>query len=95
VKVVFEVSGLVRPEPERVPELDQGPPAVHEVAPEEDQVRVDRPLYISGFGEAVREAVTGFASEQLAVVPPLAPRQDQVYAVGPFALLALVPVEQE
>ena len=39
-------------------EFNQGPPAVQEVAPEEDQVRVDRPPYAMGFGEAVREAVT-------------------------------------
>ena len=42
-----------------MPELDQGPPAVQEVAPEEDQVRVERPPYVTGFGEAVREAVAG------------------------------------
>lgn len=57
VKVVAEVSGLVRPLPERVPELLQGPPAVQEVALVEDQVRVERPLYATGFGEAVRVAV--------------------------------------
>ena len=57
VKVVAEVRGLVRPEPERVPELLQGPPAVQEVALVEDQVRVERPSYATGFGEAVRVAV--------------------------------------
>ena len=57
----MEVSGFVRPLPERVPELDHGPPAVQEVAPEEDQVRVERPLYATGLGEAVRVAVTGAA----------------------------------
>ena len=63
VKVVAEVSGSVRPEPERVPELLQGPPAVQEVAFVEDQVRVERPSYATGFGEAVRVAVGGFSAQ--------------------------------
>ena len=57
VKVVLEVRGLVRPLPESVLELDQGPPAVQLVAPVELQVRVARPLYATGLGEAVRVAV--------------------------------------
>ena len=57
--MVAEVRGLVRPLPERVLELDQGPPAVQEVALVEDQVRVERPSYATGFGEAVRVAVGG------------------------------------
>ena len=65
VKVVAEVRGSVRPEPERVPELLQGPPAVQEVAFVEDQVRVERPLYATGLGEAVREAVGGFVAQTL------------------------------
>ena len=65
VKVVAEVSGSVRPEPERVPELLQGPPAVQEVAFVEDQVRVERPSYATGFGEAVSVAVGGLAAQTL------------------------------
>ncbi len=68
VKVVAEVRGLVRPLPERVLELDQGPPAVQEVAFVEDQVRVERPSYATGLGEAVRVAVgagLGFAAQTL------------------------------
>ena len=65
VKVVAEVRGLVRPLPERVPELLQGPPAVQEVAFVEDQVRVERPLYATGLGEAVRVAVGGLVAQTL------------------------------
>lgn len=67
VKVVFEVSGSVRPLPESVPELLHGPPAVQEVALVEDQVRVARPLYATGLGEAESEAVGASAAvtEQL------------------------------
>ena len=57
VKVVLVVRGLVRPLPLRVPELDQGPPAVQLEAPVEPQVRVGRPLYATELGETVRVAV--------------------------------------
>ena len=63
--MVAEVRGLVRPLPERVLELDQGPPAVQEVAFVEDQVRVERPSYATGFGEAVRVAVGAGVAQTL------------------------------
>ncbi len=44
VKVVALVSASERPLPERLPELDQGPPAEQLVAPVELQLRVVRPL---------------------------------------------------
>ena len=63
VKVVLEVRGLVRPLPESVPELDQGPPAVQLVAPVEPQVRVGRPLYAIDVGEIERVAVAGAVAQ--------------------------------
>lgn len=57
VNVVLVVRGLLQPLPESVPELDQGPLAVQLVAFEELQVSVDCPLYATGLGDAVREAV--------------------------------------
>ena len=63
--MVAEVRGLVRPLPERVLELDQGPPAVQEVALVEDQVRVERPSYATGLGEAVRVAVGAGVAQTL------------------------------
>lgn len=57
VKVVLEVSGSVRPLPESVPELDQGPPAVQLVAFVELQVSVERAPYATDVGEAESEAV--------------------------------------
>ena len=64
VKVVFVVSGVVRPLPERLPEVDHGPPAVQEVASVEDQVRVERLPTVTEAGEAERVAVgTGGVKE--------------------------------
>jgi hypothetical protein len=63
VKVVLEVRGFVRPLPESVPELDQGPPAVQLVAPVEPQVRVGRPLYAIDVGEIERVAVAGAVAQ--------------------------------
>ena len=87
VKVVAEVRGLVRPLPERVPELLQGPPAVQEVALVEDQVRVERPSYATGFGEAVRVAVGGLAAQTLPfqVVP-------EAHAPVTFTVLRALPL---
>jgi len=67
---------------------------VHETALVELQVRVvDCPaLIVAGLG--VRETVAGFVSEQEAVVPPLVPAHDQVYALTPFTLFVLVPAAQ-
>lgn len=41
VKVVFVVRGLVKPLPPKLPEFDQGPPAVQLVAFVDVQVSVD------------------------------------------------------
>ena len=73
VKVVAEVNGFVRPLPERVPEFDQGPPAEQEVALVLDQVRVERPSYAIGFGEAVRVAVGVAAVHETFVGPAHVP----------------------
>lgn len=96
VKVVLENSWSVSPLPERVPELDHGPPAVQEDALVELHVRVERPAYATDVGEAERVAVgAGLASEQEAVLPPFSPSQDHVQELAPSTLLALVPAEQE
>ena len=66
VKVVAEVRGLVRPLPEVPGVLFQLPLGeVQEVAFVEDQVRVERLLYATGFGEAVRVAEGGLAAQTL------------------------------
>lgn len=57
MNVESEVIVLVKPLPESVPELDQGPPAVQLVAFVEDQVKVDLPPEVTEDGETESEAV--------------------------------------
>ncbi len=69
---ILNVADAVRlpvawePEVPRAPGLGHGPkPVVHDVAPDEDQVRVVGALYCTGFGEALKET-TGGAGTQAA-----------------------------
>ena len=82
VNVVFAVRGLVKPLPDKVPELDQGPPAVQLVAFVEFQVIVGRVLYGVGFGETERVAVgTGggdTVTVALLVLVPPGPEQERL-----------------
>ena len=79
VNVVFAVRGLVNPLPDKVPEFDQGPPAVQLVAFVELQVIVGRVLYGVGFGETERVAVGtgGGATVTVALRVPVPPGPEQ------------------
>ena len=89
------MGGETEVEPEVAPPVENPPAAVQEVALVEDQVRVEDWPLVMVEGEALREAVGSFASEQEASVPPPEPWQVQVYAVEPSTLLVLVPAVQE
>jgi len=96
VKVVFAVKGSVRPFPDSVPLLVQGPPAVQLVAFVEPQVRVTWAPEATESGEAKSEAVgAGLVSVQEAFAPPFAPWQVQVQALVPSTGFTLVPAVQE
>ena len=93
------MGGETEAEPEVAPPVPNPPAAVQEVAPVEDQVRVEDWPLMMVVGEAESVAVggleEGFASEQEAFVPPAEPWQVQVYAEEPFTLFTLVPAVQE
>jgi len=78
VYVASAVSGSVSPLPERVPELDHGPPAVQLVASLEPQVSVERPSYAIGLGEAVRVALGTLEMVSARHTPQLLPAFDSV-----------------